>query len=308
MSDQAGMTTKLRVIGAASSAGAYGPGQEQAPAAFRRSGLLPHLSGVGLAVTDAGDVASATFRADAEPPEARDVQTVAAVAGAVADAVAETYAAGERPLVLGGDCTVELGTLAGALRDGSSVGLVYIDHDADLNTPATGDGILDWMGVAHMLGVPGADDRLTAIGGRAPMLPPEAVTLTAVHNITPAEQRVLDELPVRVESLTAVQRSPAETIERIAHWAREYDRLLVHVDADVLDYAVFPIAENTGLRGGLDLDTLTTLLSGLCALPSWSGLTLTEVNPAHAPDEAEAFRRLVDMLVTALGGVTSRHD
>ena len=58
-------------------------------------------------------------------------------------------------LVLGGDCTVELGTVAGAIRSGTTVGLAYIDLDADLNTPETGDGILDWMGVAHLLDVPG---------------------------------------------------------------------------------------------------------------------------------------------------------
>jgi hypothetical protein len=72
---------------------------------------------------------------------------------AVAAAVSDAYTRGEDVLVFGGDCTVELGTVAGALADGSSVGLIYIDLDGDLNTPATGDGVLDWMGLAHILGI-----------------------------------------------------------------------------------------------------------------------------------------------------------
>jgi arginase len=64
-------------------------------------------------------------------------------------------------LVLGGDCTVELGTVAGAFGHGPSIGLVYIDLDTDLNTPeSTADGALDWMGVAHLLGIEGSATEL----------------------------------------------------------------------------------------------------------------------------------------------------
>ena len=68
-------------------------------------------------------------------------------------------------LVLGGDCTVELGTVAGALSQEENIGLVYIDLDTDLNTPeSTEDGALDWMGVAHMLGVQGSIPELVSVG------------------------------------------------------------------------------------------------------------------------------------------------
>ena len=70
--------------------------------------------------------------------------------------VAESLAEGAALLVLGGDCTVELGTVAGASVDTEDLGLIYIDLDTDLNTPeSVEDGALDWMGVAHLLGVDG---------------------------------------------------------------------------------------------------------------------------------------------------------
>src|SRR5688572_28300729 len=85
-----------------------------------------------------------------------------------------------RVLVLGGDCTVELGTVAGALRGTQSVGVVYIDLDTDLNTPeSTSDGALDWMGVAHLLGIRGSLPELVQLGPRTPMLQPDQLLFFA---------------------------------------------------------------------------------------------------------------------------------
>jgi arginase family enzyme len=73
------------------------------------------------------------------------------------------------PSTLGGDCTVGVGTVAGALAAGGAPpGLVYFDMHADLNTPETVEtGTLDWMGMAHMLGLPGTVPELAAALQRA---------------------------------------------------------------------------------------------------------------------------------------------
>lgn len=177
-------------------------------------------------------------------------------------------AANQTVLVLGGDCTVELGTVAGAIRDQSRVGLAYVDLDADLNTPATGDGILDWMGAAHLLDIPGAHPRLAAIDTTRPMLTPSALRLFATHNISDPEQVVIDRLTLHVETLDLVRGDLAAVTERTRKWAAQFDRVLVHVDADVLDFDQFPIAENTDSRSGLGLSELGSLLRVLCTLPT----------------------------------------
>src|SRR5690606_8613973 len=121
-------------------------GQEKAPQALRAAGLIEKLRGHGLGVEDRGDVAGFRWRADAETPRAMNLDAVARVARATAVHVAAALSKGARPLVLGGDCTVEIGTVAGARATGESVGLVYVDFDTDLNTPeSTTDGALDWM-------------------------------------------------------------------------------------------------------------------------------------------------------------------
>jgi arginase len=117
-------------------------GQEKAPAAFRRHGLVSALLESGLRPNDRGDVPGFRWRPDPQRPKAMNLDAVRRTAAAVADRVGQALADGESVLVLGGDCTVELGTVAGALRDQHSVGLIYIDLDVDLNAPETSDGAI----------------------------------------------------------------------------------------------------------------------------------------------------------------------
>jgi len=138
-----------------------------------------------------------------------------AVAKATAQHVASALAADMPVLVLGGDCTVELGTVAGALRETQSVGLVYIDLDTDLNTPeSTQDGALDWMGVAHMIGIQGTTPELAALGPRMPMLHPEQVLFYANDNLEPFERQVIEELGIAEVRLAEVAVDPSGTHRR----------------------------------------------------------------------------------------------
>src|SRR5688500_4757176 len=105
---------RLVVVGAPSSAGAYAPGQERAPGALRRAGLLDRLVERGVEVADAGDVPAFRWRPDRARPFAQNLEAVLATVRAVAARVEPIVAAGDVALVLGGDCTVELGTVAGA--------------------------------------------------------------------------------------------------------------------------------------------------------------------------------------------------
>ena len=294
-------TTKpLCLIGAATSAGAYGRGQEAAPAALRRHGLSRQLEAAGRRVVDAGDVARADFREDPDHPRAANVETVADVCRTVARHVRAGLASGADVLVLGGDCTVELGTLTGALSDADRVGLVYIDGDTDLNTPETGDGILDWMGVGHILGLPGAVPELANLATRSPMLHPEAIRFVAADNANDAERRVIDAHRLHRYSLAECLDDPDAVAASLSLWASQFDRLLVHVDIDVVDGALFPIAENDRTIPGLTLPVLGHLLDVLCHLPNFAALTLCEINPDRAHDEQAQLTELIDLVTRAL--------
>ena len=296
------MSNRLVIIGAPSSAGAYAPGQEKAPAALRTAGLLEFLSAGGITVDDLGDISGFRWRADKANPRAMNANAASTVAKATAERVASALAADAAVLVLGGDCTVELGTVAGALRGTQSVGVVYIDLDTDLNTPeSTQDGALDWMGVAHMLGVEGTVPELAALGPRVPMLRPEQVLFFANDNVEPFERQVIEELGIAEVRLAEVAADPSSAAEAVATgWARQFERLLVHLDLDVLDFVDMPLAENNRRNPGLRFDQLMAALRPLLCAPNWAVLTVCELNPDHGESDGSTLRTFALALADAL--------
>ena len=299
---------RLTLIGAPSSAGAYAPGQEKAPAAFRRHGLLKALAESGIECRDVGDVTAFRWRPDRSSPKAMNLDAVVRSAHSVAVAVAEAMRAGDAVLVLGGDCTIEVGTISGALRDCASVGLIYIDLDADLNTPQNSDGALDWTGVAHLLDLPGAAADLSAVAGRRPMLGPADVLYLGLDNTTAMESSAISDLGIEAIRLEAVLNDPAAASGYAVQWGSRFERLFVHVDVDVLEFVDFPIAEEVRRRRGLSLDQLFEVIRILVPSQNWRGLTIAEINPDHAPDEAVAFSRLIGKLCTAFTAHSRTED
>jgi arginase len=301
------MRRRVTLIGAPTSAGAYAPGQEKAPAAFRAYGIVDAILRAGWDVRDAGDVEGFRWRSDPERPNAMNLEEVLRIARNVSDRVAEALRAGDVALVLGGDCTIELGSVAGALRDGRSVGLLYIDLDTDLNPPSASDGALDWTGVAHLLDLEGAAPELSSLGPRRPMLSDRDILYLAADGVTqtPSEQGTMLARNLSVIGLDEVHRNPEEAALRAVDWAKSFDRLTVHLDVDVLSFTAFPIAENVRRQDGLTLPELATILQGIFKATNLAALTVTEVNPDHAPDQAEAFATLIATLTNAMAeGVT----
>ena len=296
------MLNRLAIIGAPSSAGAYAPGQERAPAALRAAGLLEVLSARGIPVDDREDVPGFRWRVDKTNLRAMNASIVAAVARATAERVASALATDAAVLVLGGDCTVELGTVASALRETQSVGVVYIDLDTDLNTPeSTTDGALDWMGVAHLLGVEGTVPELAAVGPRVPMLRAEQVLFFANDNVEPFERQVIEKLGIAEVRLADVSANPSSAAEAVATgWARQFERLLVHLDVDVLDFVDMPLAENNRRNVGLQFDQLMAALRPLLCAPNWVALTVCELNPDHGESDGSTLRIFSKALADAL--------
>jgi arginase len=290
----------LTVVGAPTSAGAYAPGQDEGPRALREQGLLERLAAGGTAVHDAGDVEGFRWRPDPERPEAANAPDVADRARQLAERVAAVRGS-DRVLVLGGDCTVGVGTVAGLALRGGAPGLVYFDRHADLNVPAsTIDGALDWMGVAHMLDVEGAVDELAGIAGARPLLEPRRLCLFALGRATAFERDQIARRAIPVVGLEAAIDDP-ETAARTALSALDGPtELAVHFDVDVLDFRDAPLAENTDREPGVPLASAGRALAALLADERVRALTVTEFNPHHGEPDGATTRRLVDVLAHAL--------
>ncbi len=290
----------LAVIGVPSSAGAHGAGQEQAPSALRAAGLVDRLRSAGIEVHDDGDLSVERYRE--RPPEAgaRSAKQVELVATNVADSVDAALGQKRIPLVLGGDCTITLGVLAGCARHHPQLGLVYFDGDADLTTPAISrSGILDSMGMAHMLGNGVAE--LTGIGPRHPLLRPEQVVLFGFDpgEVDEPEWTVIADKQLATFPAPQVREDPTgRASAALSYLEHGVDAVLLHFDVDVIDHADFPIADCPHYAG-LTLDQTMSCLAVLAATPKLVGIAITEVNPDNDPD-GRLLNRFVDRVVEAL--------
>jgi arginase len=271
---------------------------------MRAAGLIDLLASRGISVEDRGDVSHFRWRSDKAHPRAMNPSVVAKIARETAAHVSSTLAENKNVLVLGGDCTVELGTVAGALQQNANIGLVYIDLDTDLTTPAsTLDGALDWMGVAHMLNVDGALPELAALGPRTPMLRADQVHFFANDNVEPSERQIITSRGIAEVRLTSVAEDPAAAAHHVVNgWAAQFERLLVHLDVDVLDFVDMPLAENTRRNWGLPFDKLMAALNILLRAPNLCALTVTELNPDHGESDGSTVRQFAEALANALGG------
>lgn len=291
----------IEVVGVPSSMGAFAPGQERAPSALRAGGLIERLGGAGIDVRDLGDSDVCRWVPDTDHPLAQHVEAVRDVALETVDRVANTTGS---PLVLGGDCTIELGTVAGLqARYGDRVGLLYFDLHADLNEPDRVTwGAMDSMGMAHALGVAGADPRLSKAFGRTPLLRPEELWLFAHGSGMDGEREHIARLGIDRTPVEEVQAEPVAAAQRaLESFAPRVDRFAVHLDVDVIDFVSLPLSENANRNEGLTFEATVAALRTIWSHPGAASLTIGELNPDHDPD-GTALPRFIDGLVEVLTG------
>jgi arginase len=281
------------VIGVPSSAGAHHAGQDRAPAALRQAGLLDLLRAAGATVQDAGDLPGAVFAVDHQHPHGRNLAAVARVAGQVAGAVADVTEQGGIPLVIGGDCTITLGVIAGFRRRHPDVGLVYLDGDADLGTPQAGggSGIFDSMGIVHLLG--GGAPELAGLAGPPPLLEPDRLAIVGAdpRETDDAGRRFLATAGVSLAEAPEFLADPAGVAaSAMSRVAAASGPVVVHFDVDVVDSGDLPLGNFPHYGSGVSLGDALAGLRAMRAHPSFAGLVLTEVNPTHDADGSQLGR------------------
>ena len=296
---------KFGLIGVPSSAGAHGPGQEKAPSALRTAGLVGALREAGLELEDLGDLPVVRFAPDGVERKRQSQSRVAKVARQVADTVAGAVERELIPIVLGGDCTITLGVVAGLLRHQPDLGLIYFDGDADLTTPeTTHSGIFDSMGVAHLIGQ--GDPDLAPIGPRFPLLEEDRIALFGFHpyEIEPEESRVLTSSAMAKYPVTSMDDRPVELAQEARGRLEERARaIVVHFDVDVMDSAEIPLADWPHYDA-LSLGDAMRCLSVFVGSPKLAALVVTEINPDNDPDGL-LVRQFVDAFAGAMRPVAA---
>jgi arginase len=297
----------VTIIGAPTSAGAYGVGQELAPQALRDAGLVTSLRQRGLQVEDGGDLPVRRFRPDPDRRTAQNLSRVVEVAGEVRDRVTATLRAGRLPVVLGGDCTITLGVIAGLVEVHGDAAVAYLDGDADLSTPSTTrSGILDAMGVAHLLGLPGVAPELAGIGPRRPLLNGARLALVGFSedDLSDDEHDLLQRQQASLFPADSIRVDPPGAARRVTQALPAASPLVVHLDVDLIDSVELPLAQFPHFNTGLTFDQAWELFDNVCAHRLPAAVVVTEANPLNDPDTVH-MPRLVDLMVSALANASN---
>jgi arginase len=281
------------------------PGCAKAPGALRDQGLLGLL-----AARDAGCLTPPRY----DPGDWRPgdgvchAESIAWYSRRLADRIGAIVDGGEFPLVLGGDCSVMLGSALAmrrmAHRDELPYGLVYLDGHSDFRHPGNASYVGAAAGEALALATGRGQPDLTDLEGLRPYVRDEHVVLLGIR----AQDEYRLDLQAAGVGFRAVPHLRAEGAGRTAQWAREQLTdcvgYWVHIDVDVLDPAVMPAVDAPD-EGGIAYAELELLIAGLVDTPDCLGLEITVFDPDYDPDGTYA-RELTDALVTGLASLRPR--
>jgi arginase len=270
------------------------------PSAIRYAGLASRLDELGYQYVDLGNVETAVAEATETGDEhARFLPQIKETSQRIAQLVWRASRDGFVPVVLGGDHSVALGTLAGLREVHGPGGAIWIDAHGDLNSPESSPtGNVHGMVLAAALGLAG--ERFRGEGWGLPALEPGRVALVAVRALDEGERELLRDLDVMVFTMSDLDRLGVEHAvrEALAHVAGPG---FVHVslDMDAIDPDVAP-GVGTPVRGGLSYREAHLAMELIAESGLASSLDVVEVNPV-LDRENETGKLAVELIASALG-------
>jgi arginase len=250
------MQRQVRVLGVPMDLGADRRGVDMGPSAIRYGGLADQLASIGVDCVDGGDIA--VPRPEERDPDAGGLESGRAkyfretkeVCEDVTTAVDATLREGRFPLVLGGDHSIGIGTIAGAAQDDEELGVIWFDAHGDFNTPeTTPSGNIHGMSLAAVLGLgPFADHEWA----HTPEVSEENVVLVGLRDVDDGERRLIAESDITAYTMSDIDaRSAPEVVDEALEIATGgTDGIHVSLDLDWLDPTEAP-GVGTAVRGGV---------------------------------------------------------
>ena len=296
-------------------------GTDSGPQILRQAGLRPMLTALGWRVEDLPDLdfdelgraVTSSESASNFTGMARNSHLVGRGTERLAHVVEEKSRLERFPLILGGDHSIAIGSLAGLLRARPETGIIWVDAHADLNTPATSEsGNMHGMpvgmlmeGVSPSKPVPGLEwlyqDPFAYV-----RMQPDAIVYVGLRDVDPAERKFIHALGIRAYTMHDIDRYG---IGHVMEMALEYllkqntnRPLHVSYDIDAVDPVLAP-ATGTAVRGGLTFREAHFVAEAVAQSGNLSSAEIVELNPTLSNDEgAQETVELGLQIITSLMG------
>jgi arginase len=295
----------LSILGVPLGYGASMAGVDIGPAALRVARLNQRIARLGYSVHDLGDMRLERPTALAELDEKlKYVREISNACEQLAVEVEGILNSGQLPLIVGGDHSIAIGSFAGASsyykKQGKTLGLIWFDAHADMNTPeSTPSGNIHGMPLAALLGF-GAPE-LTNVGGFAPKLDPKLCAHVGARDIDPGERELIKQLGMRFFTMREIdERGMKECMDdAIAIASRGSAGYAVTFDVDALDPGDAP-GSGTLVRGGLTYREAHLGMEKIAEAGGMRSLEIVEINTALDVNNKTAELG-VELILSALG-------
>jgi len=295
--------SRISLVGAPIDSGQRRRGCLMGPAAYRVAGIERVLAELGHAVTDLGDVALAELpQAECPNPAVDQLPETLAWTAALRERVAGVLGAGGMPVVLGGDHSLALGSVAGAAEHAAAASrplfLLWLDAHSDFHTPLTTEsGNLHGTPVAYVAGRPGFD----AFPPFPAPVPQQNICMFGIRSVDEAELAALRETDIIVNDMRVLdERGIVAPLREFLDRVRAENGMLhVSLDVDFLDPSIAP-AVGTTVPGGTTFREAHLVCELLHESGLMTSLDLVELNP-FLDERGRTARLMVDLAGSLFG-------
>lgn len=297
------MTVPVTLLGVGQWLGQTRFGTNLAPDALRRAGLLKRLQALSIDIKDAGDVAITANAHEGHQCEAfRNGRLIAAASEKIAKDVSGIIDSKRMPLIIGGDHSISIGTIAGIAKHYENLGVIWYDAHGDMNTTeTTPSGNIHGMPLAASMGL--GHPALVNAGGYAGKVKPENIVLIGVRDLDDGERQLIAQKHIKVFTAHDVKRLGMKSVisETIEYLKDRADGIHLSFDLDGIDPKEAP-GVGTPVRSGVSFADSLLALKLLFASQCITSAEFVELNPL-LDDEGQTVVATV-ALISALFGET----
>lgn len=256
-------------------------GVDMGPSAIRYAGVIERLESLGLSIEDLGDIKVSNPERNQKEvnTKLRNLEEVAKGNEALAQVVDEVMKKGNFPLILGGDHSIAIGTLAGLAMNQENLGVIWYDAHGDLNTEETSpSGNIHGMPLAVSIGL--GHERLVNIGKPGPKIKPENIVIIGARSLDDGERKLIKEKGIKVYTMHEVDRIGMSQVmtETIQYLKERTDNVHLSLDLDGLDPQHAP-GVGTPVIGGLSYRESHLAMEMLAEAEIITSAEFVEVNP-----------------------------